>query len=110
MSNGVSIVYAGNTAILRVSGVRDHNGVYKNDATVELISVTNKATGLAVSNLTVPATLAYVSGSDGNYEIVMAYLVGFQVGQVYRVVVRATSVEGYRGEWIENVRAKNRSA
>lgn len=102
-----STVYVDNDSMLRVEALRDRDGNLVTDATVTLESLTNKS-GTAVSGVTTPSTLT--NTGDGNYEIMVSSSAGFSAGKIYEATVKAVTVGGLVGEWVETLVAKRRAA
>lgn len=103
-----STIYVGNTSIIQLDELANQDGTYQNDATVTLQSLTDKASGTAVSGVTVPLSMSYVAASDGKYQGTIAHGAGLTAGKVYLATVRAVSASGQRAEWVETVIAKER--
>lgn len=106
MPTSNSSISVGSSVVAEVVGLRDHNGVYQNDATVELLSLVHRATGEAVGGLTLPITLDYVADSNGNYEAQLPYDMDIKVGDILEATFRAISSSNYRKQWTEVVRVK----
>lgn len=105
-----SALYVGNTSIIELDGLADQDGVYQNDATVTLQSLVDKRTGDAVSGVTVPLTLSYVSSSNGRYRGTIPHDAGVTAGGVYIATILAISSAGQRAQWTEEVLAQVRSS
>ncbi len=77
------------------AGLHDADtGLPINDATVQLLSITDEITGALVSGVSFPITLSYLSGSAGVYKGKVPAAAAFQEGRFYEVKVRATTVAG----------------
>lgn len=72
----------------------EDNGVPINDATVELLSITDEATGLAVAGVTLPITLVYLAASNGVYKAKIPATAAFVEGRSYDFKVRALAPGG----------------
>lgn len=103
-----SIFYRGNTAIVRIRGLRDANRNYLDDATVLMVSLVDESTGEAVDGVSTPVDMEYVADSDGVYEGVIPHNADVTVGHRYIATVRAESTGGHRGEWEELIRVRTR--
>ncbi|HEX9812079.1 MAG TPA: hypothetical protein VGA88_08345 [Burkholderiales bacterium] len=93
-----------NSVVLSLEGLANRAGTYQNSATVELISLVDLR-GQAVSGITYPLALSYVSASNGNYEVTISAAAGVTKNKVYRGTVRATS-GGLQYESVERIVAK----
>jgi hypothetical protein len=104
-----STIYVGrNSANLVMDGLKDpDSGEYQNDATVVVDSVTSG--GSEVDGLSLPITLAYVSGSNGRYE---GSIEGdqFSAGRQYVMTFFAIASNGKRFEAEELVFGRQRRA
>jgi len=98
-----STLYVDNTGFVKLLGLRDHLNNYQNDATVVLESLIDKVTGNNIGGLSLPLTLDYVAGSDGDYQALLAHNISVTAGQILEATVSATGSQGYRGEWVETV-------
>lgn len=77
------------------SGLHDaDSGLPINDATVQLLSITDEISGATVSGVTFPVTLGYLAGSAGVYKGKVPATAAFQEGRFYEVRVRATTIGG----------------
>lgn len=103
-----SSIYVGdNTHIVEVVELEDYLGVPQLDATVSMTAVIDSH-GVAVSGVTVPLSL--VHQGDALYRAVLPVGGAFVQGRVYRATIKATSVNGYKAEWVERLVAKVRAA
>ncbi len=102
-----STIYVGNTHLLRVDELKDEDGADVNNANVTLQSLTDKD-GAAVTGVTTPLTLSFVS--TGRYEVEIPYGAGFTAGQWYEADVLAIDSSNRRGRWTERMRARVRTA
>lgn len=90
-------VYINNDNRIVLEGVyNESSGSYENAATVTMILY--DATGAQVSGQSWPASLSYVSASNGNYEGTLDNLLSLTDGADYDLVVTATA-SGETGEW-----------
>jgi len=105
-----STIYIGNTHVVRLDKLRDELGFYINDAAVTLESLVDKQDNSAVSGLSVPVTMPYVSASDGRYELVLSHGVGIVAEHWYLADLLAVTTSGQRGRWTEQVFATARRA
>src|SRR5690348_135409 len=105
-----SVIHIGNTTSAELLGLRDHNDVYQNDATVTLESLVDRLTGVQVTGGTFPYTLVYQVGSNGDYKVILPHTLDLVENRTYVATFRAVSSQTYRGEWKELVRAEKRIA
>lgn len=105
-----SELFVGNTAIVVVDGLADLDDEAQNDATVTLQSLVAKESGEAVTGVTVPLSLAYVAGSQGEYRGVIPHDAEIDPGTVYEATIRAVASSGVRAEWVETLVARRRAA
>ncbi len=96
--------------MLQVLGLKDHNSVIQNDATVTLISFVNRATGEAVTGITLPLAVTYIAASAGNYEAQIPHDTSVVVDDMYSMTVRAILASSARREWTETVRVLKATA
>jgi hypothetical protein len=87
---------------------RQHS-LFQNDATVTLVDLANRATGVPVAG-SFPVALLYVLGSSGDYKGILPHTLPVVVGETYTATFKAVSAQGYESVWKETVRAKNRTA
>lgn len=106
MSN--SYLYIDNTGVVKLLNLRDHNEVPQNDATVTLVSLVDRSTGIDIAGVSLPLTLDYVASSNGDYGGLLPHNVQVSVGQILEAKVEALGSQGYRGSWTETVRVKKR--
>lgn len=110
MATKHSAIYVGNTSVIELDGLADHEGNYENDATVTLESLADKESGAAVTGVSVPVTLNYVSGSNGKYQASVPPGIEITAGALYSAVVKAVSAGGLQAQWTETLVAKVREA
>lgn len=103
-----SALHVGSTHILEVEGLKDHLDAVQTDATVELVSLTDKRTGAAVAGVTVPLAMPHVS--SGLYRATLPHGAVLTAGRVYEGLFRAVGIQGFRAEWIETLIASVREA
>ena len=101
-----SILSIGANSVIRLSGLKDYNDVYQNDATVTLEELVERITDTPVSGVTTPMSLLYVPSSNGVYEGALPYNIGIEARKVYRATIRAISSGGLRKDWVETIKVK----
>jgi hypothetical protein len=101
-----STIYLGSTTLVKVNGLRDTDGNYQNNATVTIESLTDRVTGQAVTGITVPFSLSYVTSSNGNYQGVISDSLGVVEGGQYIAILKAELGSGQVKEWSEHIRAQ----
>jgi hypothetical protein len=79
-------LYLQNDHVLQLDRLRDADGVYVNNATVQCISIKN-ASGVDVSGITFPLALAYVAASNGKYRATLQDTASFVAGHQYKAIV-----------------------
>ena len=100
-------IYLSNDMILELDLLKDGvTGSFLNAATVQA-TITDHATGNAITNITNPVTLSFVAGSSGKYRATLAQDAAFTVGQKVLIVITAVEA-GVDGRWRFVARAKNR--
>ena len=102
-----SVIYTGqNTAVIEVVLTDGDDAVVEN-ATVEVVEVRERDNKLPVDGITTPFPMAH--SNDGVY---LASIDGeiFTLGHWYELVIRATTMAGYRAEFVEALRAAVRRA
>jgi hypothetical protein len=103
MSNHKSTVSYGSSILLRMVGLRDNQGNYQNNATVRLLSFTQRAGG-AVAGISYPLALTYVPASNGNYQVELPAGINLLAGRIYVAILEATGSQGYVKQWTELVK------
>lgn len=103
-----SFIYVGNTMIAQVLGLQTSDGVYQNDADVQIEKITDRATGIDVPSSQFPLT--YVPASNGNYKAVIPDTLAVEEDTIYLATFTAVSTAGYKARWTETVRARLRIA
>ena len=101
-----STLHKNSTGIARVTGLADDKGVIQNTATVTLIAFVNRKTGATIPAITLPLTLAFVSGSQGDYEGIIPPGIGTTVGEDCIATFKAVGTQTYEKEWKETIRIK----
>lgn len=105
-----STIAVGSTTLVKVNGLRDSDGNYQNNATVTIESLTERVSGDAVSGISVPFTLTYVTSSNGDYRGEIPETLGVTDGGQYIAVLRAELSTGQVKQWSEHIRAQNARA
>jgi hypothetical protein len=90
--------FVANTNVLELRGLQEAiEGNYVNNA---VVSVTVKDDcGDLVSGQTWPATMVYVTGSDGDYRCILFNTVAFQAGKRYFAEITVTGPDSEIGFW-----------
>jgi hypothetical protein len=82
-------VYLNNTNILELNSLRSQiDESYVNDADVTV--TIRDSSGTSVSGQTWPATMSYISGSDGDYRLILDYDLAFVAKRSYTAEIIAT--------------------
>lgn len=98
-----SIIYVGeNTHDVELQDLKDQNGVAQTNATVNCTAVVD-SDGAAMSGASVPISMQHIA--NGTYRGLIPHTVPFVVNQRYFVTIKATSIDGFRGEWREECKA-----
>lgn len=104
MSSGVYFI--NNSVLVQVLGLRNAaDDSYVNNATVA-VSIKG-ADGNNLAGETWPVTLAYVAGSNGDYQGVISSAVSVAVGDIVTLYITATAT-GLDAEWREHREVKAR--
>lgn len=98
------ILHDGNSNLIRVPQLTDHDGTVITDATVE-VTITD-ASGTNVTGQTWPMGLPHVSA--GKYEAAAPYGIGLRVGRKYTVTVTAVK-DSLKAEWVFEAEAQKRT-
>lgn len=94
MPHLIDIIWIGNDCLLRITGVKGaSNGVYLNSASGE-VTLVDASTETQITGATWPLALSYVSGSNGDYEVVLPKTVVVTEGQALRA---DTTIDGGTG-------------
>jgi hypothetical protein len=97
MSN-VAILYTGNDTVLEIKGLKNEvTGGFLNAATVTATLVDSD--GDEVGGHDWPATLAYVTDSDGIYRATLPYGMALTSGGRYTAQITANAGSGLRASW-----------
>jgi hypothetical protein len=90
-------VFIANTNVLELNGLQSSiDDSYINDADV---TVTIKdSSGTSVSGQTWPATMSYLSGTSGDYRLILDYDLALTAKRSYTAEITATK-DGNRGFW-----------
>lgn len=80
------LAYIANDNQIEIDELRDADDAYQNSATVTLIAV-NDSEGAPVAGLTLPISLAYVTGSDGRYRCTLQDSAELEDGAAYVAIV-----------------------
>jgi len=103
----INILLSGdNDNVLQLTGLK--NGIdaqFINDATVT--ATLNDTDGTEISGMTWPATMTYVSGSEGTYQLLLDSTLNLQKNTLYTVHVHVIS-GGLTGHWTQHIRAASR--
>ena len=101
------IAFVGNDNILELDALKNEAaGTFLNSATVT-VTVVDSA-GTEVASQTWPATLSYVSSSDGKYRATLEDVAAFVDGSKYTAKVSADGGAGLKGYWELPLRAQTR--
>lgn len=88
MAHTVSSAFVGNDNVLLVEGLLNSlDGSYLNAATVT--ATVEDTEGVEVTGETWPVAMPYVSGSDGNYRVVLPSTLGLVAGTTYVAKITA---------------------
>ena len=103
----IHTLYVDNSNTLELTGLRnDVTGAIVNDATVTMTLL--DAAEQVVTGETFPATMAYVTDSDGVYRAVLSSALNITPNARYIAVVTATVSGSLVGKWRLEVLAKTR--
>lgn len=99
-------LYVGNDNLVTVTGLFDRVlGQYVNAASVTATVLDQN--GATVSGITLPISLAYLSGSNGDYYGTLGQALNIIDGASYKAVITASSLAG-EALWTIPVQAINR--
>ena len=102
------IIFVKNDHILRIDRLRDHNGNYHNDATVQLTAAVDQNSD-AVTGLTLPLALAYIASSTGRYEGTWPDTAGITAGDALKLTFVATASDGKKATSVKDVVVETRN-
>lgn len=104
----VELLLINNDCLLRVTGVRGTNGVYLNGATasVTLLDLTSED---EIAGETWPLSMSWVSGSNGNYEVLLTDSLQLSNNQSVRADIEINGGAGLRLSIRQPVRATYRT-
>lgn len=109
MESTIRIAIGDPAVPLGPSGLHDGDtGLPINDATVQLLSVVNAASGAAVTGISLPLTLVYLAASNGVYKAKIPATAGYVESQFYTLAVRVTTPGGDQLTVYETVPAMRR--
>ena len=92
----VDIYYIDNDNLIELTGLRDAaNNLYLSGVAVQLTMV-DAATDVDISGQSWPATMSYVAGSDGDYQLTLEYDLDVTEGQTLLAKVVADAGSGLR--------------
>lgn len=100
-----SLLYIGNTLQVEVDGLVDQDGSFQNDATVTVEAFVDADTSTAVGSVTLPITMTYVAGSNGQYAGIIPWDAELTAFEWYLLTIRAISSSGDRAQWVEKAQA-----
>ena len=98
-----SIIYVGNTHRIEVTGLKDADGAFQNDATVTLETLVDELTGTTISGVTLPLSLNYVTASNGDYNAPIPSDAGIVAPNSYIGTIKAIASGGEVGLWQETM-------
>ncbi len=102
----VQVLYKENDQVIELSGLKDAIAdTFINDATVTASIVDSAGDDLA--GMTFPATMTYVSGSEGVYRVTLEETLVVNVGQFVKAIIIA--IKGsLQGKWTIDMQANIR--
>jgi hypothetical protein len=104
-----SIYYKDNDNVIEIDGAMNSiTGDYLNTATVTLTSIKDLS-GVAVTGVTFPMTMTYVTASNGKYQAIIDKAAVITNGKEYTAIVDATQ-SGIDGHWELSLIAKTRTS
>lgn len=104
MAAYTSTISVNTTVRLKLTGLRDSNGVYQNVAIVQMLSLTPRGSSTNVTGISFPLDIPYVESSNGDYEVEIPANVSFQAGRVYKALIKAVNYQGIEKEWTEIIK------
>lgn len=105
-----STVPRNSTLEVHAKGILNQDGDYQNDATVTVESLRQRHTSANVDGVTLPITLTYVVGSDGDYSATIGADNGLVAGRWYLAVIKVVATGGLEREYTEDILVTRGSA
>lgn len=104
-----SKIYIGsNTHLIELVDLTDNAGTIQTTATVTLVTLTDAATGTAVTGLTLPLAMLHVG--SGLYRATLPAPLSMTARKRYLATITASTPGGALGEWTERLTAQAREA
>jgi hypothetical protein len=102
-------IYLNNDNLLSVAGLKNaSSGSFMNDATVT--ATLKDSASAVVTGQTFPLTLAYMAGTDGNYQATLQDTLNITENTIYTAEITATSSSGLVAKWNMELKATKRTA